>query len=121
MGTQQSDGTSKRVSVRRDHRFPYAAVQRVAPHDGQMWPDDERFRSVQFFDLSRGGCAFFYPAEPDFESVAITFVAAGKAIKLFANVRHYRPAECSDKSDWIVGCQFSQRISEEHVRGAAKK
>lgn len=92
-------------------RYPYDCYQFVTPwneHDES--PSADSTRRVRCHDISGDGVSFFWPVEPPFERLLIMLGSAAAPTIMLAKVAHFRPVSMHDKQQFLVGCQFQQRL-----------
>lgn len=134
--------TDRPTERRRQKRLPYQVCQRVAPWDGQRFPDPGRFLLVPCHDLTRGGFSFLLPYRPDFQAVVVELMQLSEEIYLGADivrvarvqiasggaVKHLRPASQRFAEDeagsglgamHLVGCRFTRRLFRPRHAGPA--
>jgi hypothetical protein len=101
-------GTQTGIQDRRtSRRYPYPAIEAIAPYKGPNLPSRRSFRKVACRDLSGSGIAFFWPTKPDFQHLVVAL--GNPPIYLTARVVRYDPSV--DPSRGImVACRFLGRV-----------
>lgn len=101
---------------RSETRASYRVVQRVAPWDGTRFPDESEFLQVQCHDLTRAGFSFLAPAEPQFRTLVVEFVAAPDRLYVAAQVLRSVPVVCHSSGELTrkSGLEASPLLPERH-------
>lgn len=102
------NGDERREGARRN----YDCIQLLAPYDANSLPLQEDFRQVQCRDLSPRGFSFISYRQPTTEHVV---VALGTVpFKFFvAKIVHSGPSENELNQNYLVGCRFVRRLTEQ--------
>jgi hypothetical protein len=93
-------------------RREYEHIQLLAPYDSSTLPKQEDFRQVQCRDLSPSGFSFVAYRRPTMEHVVIALGAIPFKF-LVAKIVHSSPSECELNQDFLVGCRFVRRLTQE--------
>ena len=102
---------------RSSNRWSYPAVQPLAPYGHWGFPNAEMFQQVRCHDLSTGGVSFLLPAPPTFE-FAVIGLGVAPQFQYFVVQKVYCRRSDSTEGQYLVGCQFLQRIKPPaHGRG----
>ena len=111
---QHFTATQAQVASESDNalrRYPYDCYQLVAPFaEDNASPSADSARRVRCHDISGEGISFFWPVEPPFERVLIMLGSAAAPTIMLAKVAHFRPVSMHAKQQFLVGCQFLQRL-----------
>lgn len=92
-------------------RYPYDCYQLVAPWDeGDACPAADSTRRVRCHDISGDGVSFFWPVEPSFDRLLIMLGTSETPTAMLAKVAHFRPVFMHGNEQFLVGCQFLQRL-----------
>lgn len=96
---------------RRTKRLPYASLGMVAPYDGLDMPPDNLFWIIQCRDLSRGGVGFYSPIKPSTPNLVVSLgVVGGVSCVIACRVVHCSQVYTQGASQYLVGCEFLQRL-----------
>ena len=105
MQAAQTDGQERRSCP----RFPFSAIQTIAPCDGIQFPPRNTFSQVQCYDISRRGISFLWSAPADFQYVIVKLSPMPDPIYLVAQVKRCEPV-AGLKNQYLVCCQFLNRV-----------
>ena len=94
---------------RSSNRWLYPAVQPLAPYGHWGFPHAEMFQYVRCHDLSTGGVSFFLLEPPTFE-FAVIGLGVAPQFQYFVIQKAYCRRCDSMERQYLVGCQFLQRI-----------
>lgn len=96
---------------RQTKRLPYASLGMVAPYDGLEMPPDNLFWIIQCRDLSRGGVGFYSPIKPSTPNLVVSLgVVGGVSCVIACRVVHCSQVYTQGASQYLVGCEFLQRL-----------
>lgn len=96
---------------RQTKRLPYASLGMVAPYDGLEMPPDNLFWIIQCRDLSRGGVGFYSPIKPSTQNLVVSLgVVGGVSCVIACRVVHCSQVYTQGASQYLVGCEFLQRL-----------
>lgn len=97
---------------RTGQRRSYECVQLLAPYDATLLPLQEDFRQVQCRDLSPKGFSFLSYRQPATDHVVVALGAV--PFKFFvAKIIHSSPSENESSQNYLVGCRFVRRLTEQ--------
>jgi PAS domain S-box-containing protein len=123
LGEALLDGTAPRrlpQGVEHDRRArsrrPYPYVQRIAPMRGTAMPDETQFNEWLCHDISSRGFSFISPNQPDYHKIVVAFGTPPSLVYLTADVRHATRCEENGRTQFVVGCRYTGRISK-NLRG----
>ncbi|HEX3659777.1 MAG TPA: hypothetical protein VHV55_28590 [Pirellulales bacterium] len=91
-------------------RFPYSALQYMAPCTEHDLPSSAGFQPVMCNDLSVNGISFLLDAAPEFEFVVISVGVPAAPIFVLGRARFFRKVSVHDTERWLVGCEFIKRL-----------
>jgi hypothetical protein len=96
---------------RSDDRRPYECSQLVAPYNGESLPGQDEFCQERCHDLSSSGFSFLTGRRPATSKVV---VALGQVPFLFyvAEIVHVHEVESEQGDEYIVGCNFTNRVDQ---------
>ena len=94
---------------RASSRWAYPAVQPIAPYGHWGFPKTEMFKYVRCHDLSTGGVSFLLQGLPKFE-FAVIGLGPAEQRKFFVIRVIYRREFKPGTNDYLVGCEFVERI-----------
>ncbi len=101
-------GDERRTGARRS----YDCIQLLAPYDTNRLPQQEDFRQVQCRDLSPRGFSFLSYRQPETDHAIVALGAV--PFKFFvAKIVHSSPSESEQNQNFLVGCRFVRRLSEQ--------
>ena len=111
---QHFTATQAQVASASDHllrRYPYDCYQLVLPWSKHgTVPNRDLARRVRCHDISGDGISFFWPREPKFERLIVMLGTGETPTMMLAKVAHFRPVAMHDQEQFLVGCQFLQRL-----------
>ena len=94
-------------------RYPYQCAQRVAIwHEGDPPPTIHDFQTVRCHDIAVDGISFFWPQEPDFESVIISIGSGDKLIFMHAQISDDKAVCMDHEVAFLVRCRYVRRMDE---------
>jgi PAS domain S-box-containing protein len=119
LGESQLDGASlaRRLPVGVEHdrrarsRRAYPYIQRIAPMRGTAMPDETQFSEWMCHDISSRGFSFLAPSQPDYHKIVVAFGSPPALVYLTAEVRHATRREQNGRTQYIVGCRYTGRVS----------
>lgn len=119
LGEAQLDGAgiARRLPAGVEHdrrarsRRSYPYVQRIAPMRGTSMPDETQFSEWMCHDISSRGFSFLAPNQPDYHKIVVAFGSPPALVYLTAEVRHATRREQNGRTQFIVGCRYTGRVS----------
>lgn len=96
----------KRSSPRRQFKYH----QLIAPIYGEQLPSPKKFFAVACEDISAGGIAFYLDWVPDFHKLVVALGKPPTLAYFSAEVVRYSKKHFGEKTMYLVGCRFNQRI-----------
>jgi PAS domain S-box-containing protein len=119
LGEAMFDGIAqgRRLPVGIEHdrraraRKSYPYLQRIAPMRGSTMPDDSQFNEWMCYDISSRGFSFLAPNQPDYHKIVVAFGAPPSLVYLTAEVRHATRYEQNGRTQYIVGCRYTGRVT----------
>ncbi|HEY5311840.1 MAG TPA: hypothetical protein VIK18_04950 [Pirellulales bacterium] len=91
-------------------RFPYSALQYMAPCTEHALPSSADFQPVLCNDLSVNGISFVLDLAPEFEFLVISVGVLSAPIFVLCRARFFRKVSIHDAERWLVGCEFIKRL-----------
>lgn len=91
-------------------RFPYSALQYMAPCTEHALPSSADFQPVMCNDLSVNGISFLLDTAPEFEFLVISVGVLEGPIFVLGRARFFRKVSVHDAERWLVGCEFIKRL-----------
>lgn len=113
----ESAGQQRRLPAGIEHdrrsrlRSSYPYVQRIAPLRGSAMPDVSQFNEWLCDDISSRGFSFISPTQPDYQQIVVAFGTPPALVYLTADVRHATRCEKQGRTQFVVGCRYTGRIS----------
>lgn len=104
-GAAAGDQDERRAS----RRWPFPAMQPLAPYGHWGFPKVEMFAYVRCHDLSTGGVSFVMKDKPKFE-FGVIGLGPPHERKFFVVHIVYCRAFKPGSDEYLVGCQFVERI-----------
>jgi hypothetical protein len=94
-------------------RYPYQCEQRLATwQQGDPPPTIHDFQTVRCHDIAVDGLSFFWPQEPDFESVIISIGSGDKLIFMHAQISDDKAVCMDHEVAYLVRCRYVRRMDE---------
>ena len=94
-------------------RYPYECEQQVATWEpGDPPPTIHDFQTVRCHDISVDGISFFWPQQPDFETVIISIGAGDKLIFMHAQLSDDKAVFMHREVAFLVRCRYVRRMDE---------
>lgn len=136
---------SDSMERRGERRHAFRVLQRIAPWDGNGFPDWSKFVEVICHDLTRSGFSFLFPRKPDFPTLVAEFGTRPNLLYVLAEVIHCQPVlqypsgmvERTGREDgpagdshgrsgeavaaMLVGCRFVDRLQPPHSPAAEQQ
>ena len=78
---------------------------------GAAMPDDTQFNEWMCYDISSRGFSFLAPNQPDYHKIVVAFGTPPSLVYLTAEVRHATRREENGRTQYIVGCRYTGRVS----------
>ena len=117
-------------------RRQFECFQKIAPWDGQRFPEPSEFFVVRCNDLTRRGFSYQSPRKPAFDQIVAALVCPAQSIYLAAKVVRVvpittqfgggnrpsvdRPGRTESQpapNMFLVGCRFTERLYRPEDRG----
>ncbi len=99
------------IEERRRHpRFPFPAVQHVAPYVHGEIPPATAFRPVECYDISCGGLSYYLNQPPIVKDVLLALKIRGEVKLLSAHIVRTIAILTDEGLKYRVGCQFVGRL-----------
>jgi PAS domain S-box-containing protein len=95
---------------RRSPRRAYRYWQGIAPMNGEQFPGPACFFDVEFWDISSCGFSFFVEELPKFEILVAALGRAPTLTHFSARVMRVARITQDDKTRYLVGCDFINRV-----------
>jgi len=117
LGIQEhrTTGSTVRKERRRVPRTPFPTLQRIAPWDGAIAPQEADYFRVTCRDLSRAGFSFLFPQRPDFWELVAELRTFRETLYLAAEVCHMVEVVVSGSGE-VVPVNF---LEERHLAGGS--
>jgi PAS domain S-box-containing protein len=109
-GNVQPAEARKGLELRRSPRAAYSYRQMIAPMFGDRVPRQEEFFEVECRDISAGGMAFVMNRPPDFQKLVVELGRPPASNQLTAKVVRLQPLERDGEEEYLIGCQFIERV-----------
>ena len=109
-GAVPSSTSEKEDERRSSARHGYDCTQTIAPYDGENTPDPSAYLQVECRDISTNGVSFYFPTKPSFQSIAVLLKGTEEPLHLVAKVVNSRPIDSDERSQYLIGCQFTGRL-----------
>lgn len=94
-------------------RYPYECEQQVATWEqGDPPPTIHDFQAVRCHDISVDGISFFWPQQPDFETVIISIGSGDKLIFMHAQISDDKAVFMHHEVAFLVRCRYVRRMDE---------
>lgn len=100
------------VDRRSERRPDYRQRQRVAPFDGRHLPTNDCFIEVECRNIGARGISFFLDNPPATRDYVIKLSRGPTVINLSAEIRHATLTDLPDSRRFLIGSQFTGRITE---------
>jgi PilZ domain len=95
---------------RRHARFPFRAVQRIAPYSQGKMPPATAFSSVECHDLSCGGLSYYLNQPPIANDIVVALTIRGEVKYLSAQIVRTIATLTAEGLTYLVGCRFVGRL-----------
>lgn len=97
--------------LRSNPRRGFEYCQGIAPIVNGAKPTAEDFFQVHCRDISPGGISFYLKDSPDFEDLVVALGKPPELMHVAARVAHVGQVERDGPKEYLVGCQFTEKIS----------
>jgi hypothetical protein len=95
---------------RRHSRFPFRAIQHVAPYVQGQIPPASAFSPVECHDLSCGGLSYYLNQPPLVNDIVLALKIRGEVKYLSAHIVRTIATLTTDGLRYLVGCRFVGRL-----------
>jgi hypothetical protein len=112
IGERFAGGRSCFADKRRSERHAFEGVARIAPYDGETFPQESTFSEVECRDISSTGICFLLTRRPQIGSRFLIALIAGEGIP-YLDTKVVRVSEgwWNRKRQYVVGGQFVNRVN----------
>jgi len=105
-------GEDSDAERRTECRPDFPQKQRVAIIENGVLPKSEEYQYVEFLNISSHGCAFYLDKLPNSPECIVELGTGSDQIYLTAMVVYAKYTPDTDRSRYLVGCRYTQRVTE---------